>query len=73
MYAVAALQLGQREMWIRKIGGNWKFVPSDSAPQPNVFPIPRASTVPHVNEDPGASGWRTKEDDLRDVDRLYAT
>ena len=41
--------------------------------QPNVFPIPRASTVSHVNEDLGASGWRMDEDDLRDLDRTYGT
>lgn len=41
--------------------------------QPNVFPIPRASNVPHVNEDLGVSGWRMEEGDLRDLDRLFAT
>jgi len=40
--------------------------------QSNVFPIPRASNVAHVNENLGASGWHMEEDDLGELDRLYA-
>jgi len=41
------------------------------AAQPLVFPIPRASTIAHVEEDLGASGWRMDEGDLRELGELY--
>jgi diketogulonate reductase-like aldo/keto reductase len=39
--------------------------------KPNVFPIPRASTVDHVMENLGALGWRLSEADIERLDRFF--
>jgi diketogulonate reductase-like aldo/keto reductase len=37
----------------------------------NVFPIPRASTVAHVQEDLGASGWELAAEDVKDLETKF--
>src|SRR2546426_540431 len=37
----------------------------------NVFPIPRASDPAHVLEDTGASGWRSSEVEIAELERLF--
>ena len=39
--------------------------------KPAVFAIPRASNVPHVKEDLGASGWRLSRQDIGELESKY--
>lgn len=49
-----------------QIALNWLWARS-----PSVFPIPRASNPPHVEENAGAVGWRLDEADLRLLDAVF--
>lgn len=69
-------RLAAEQTKLRKFCDKYSKTPAQIAlkwltSQPNVFPIPRASNVPHVSEDLGTSGWQMDEDDLRDLERLY--
>lgn len=69
-------RLAAKQEKLRKLCEKYSKTPGQIAlawlaAQPGVFPIPRASTIMHVNENLGASGWQMDEDDLRELDRLF--
>jgi diketogulonate reductase-like aldo/keto reductase len=39
--------------------------------RPGLFTIPKASTVEHVRENAGGSGWKLTNEDLRDIDEAF--
>ena len=41
------------------------------AQKPNVFPIPRASSARHVQENAGASDWELSDSDMTDLDQKF--
>jgi diketogulonate reductase-like aldo/keto reductase len=69
-------KLAAEQEKLKKLCGKYSKTPAQIAlkwltAQPGVFPIPRASTITHVSENLGASGWQMDEDDLRELDRLF--